>query len=106
MAFMGIFALSMFVMVFIIIIACVILSIFIPSLIIFIINLVKGIQNKWPTRNVAAVIITSIILGIIITVAVALTLFVVVVGEGSEAANASSSEAAIALHYLLSQIYH
>ena len=104
MAFMGIFALSIILMMIIITIICVIIFVFIPCLIIFIINLVKGIKNKWPKKNLAGTIITGIILSVLITIALALILFLAVAQAGSEAANTTSSEAAIALQYLLSQI--
>ena len=35
------------------------LAMIIPALIIFIINLVKGIKNKWPTNNLVTVIVTG-----------------------------------------------
>ena len=100
MAFMGIFALSMILMVFFIIIICVILFIFIPCLIIFIINLVKGIANKWPKKNLAGTIISGIILSILISFTVALVIIAAILQGGEEAA-ASSSEAAISLLYLI-----
>ena len=43
-----------------------ILFIFLPCLIIAIINLVKGIQNHWPKRNLIPFIITSSIASIFI----------------------------------------
>ncbi len=104
MAFMGIFALSMILMVFFIIIVCVILFVFIPCLIIFIINLIKGIANKWPKKNLAGTIITGIILSILISFAAALFIVAAILQNGNEAVNASSSQAAIALQYLLLQI--
>ena len=100
MAFMGIFALSMILMVFFIIIICVILFIFIPCLIIFIINLVKGIANKWPKKNLAGTIISGIILSILISFTVALVIIAAIL-QGGEEATASSSEAAISLLYLI-----
>ena len=104
MAFMGIFALSMILMVFFVIIVCVILFIFIPCLIIFIINLIKGITNKWPKKNLAGTIITGIILSVLISVTAALFIVAAILQEGNEQAATSSSEAAIALQYLLLQI--
>ena len=105
MAFMGIFALSIFLMMFIIIVACVIIFVFVPCLIIFIINLVKGITNKWPKRNLITTIVTGIILTGIIIAAAALMVFVGMFKATSDVVEgAASSEAAIALQYLLSQI--
>ena len=101
MAFMGIFALSIMLMVFFIIIVCVILFIFIPCLIIFIINLVKGITHKWPKRNLAGTIITGIILSVLISFTVALFLIAAILQAGNEEAVTSSSEAAISLLYLI-----
>ena len=91
----------MILMVFFIIILCVILFVFIPCLIIFIINLVKGIANKWPKKNLAGTIISGIILSILISFTVALVIAAAILQNGNEAANASSSEAAISLLYLI-----
>ena len=104
MAFMGIFALSMILMVIFVVIICVILFVFIPCLIIFIINLIKGITNKWPKKNLAGTIITGIILSILISFAAALFIVAAILQKGNEQAATSSSEAAIALQYLLLQI--
>lgn len=43
--------------------------IFVPALIIFIINLVKGIKYKWPKKYLIPVIITGVILAIFATLA-------------------------------------
>lgn len=43
--------------------------VFIPALIIFIINLVKGIKYKWPKKYLIPVIITGVILAIFATLA-------------------------------------
>ena len=43
----------------IILIICAIVFIFIPCLIIAIVNLVKGIKNKWPKRNIIPLAITG-----------------------------------------------
>ena len=104
MAFMGIFALSMILMVFFVIILCVILFVFVPCLIIFIINLVKGITNKWPKKNLVGTIITGIILGALITFTAVLFIIVGILQAGSEQAATSSSEAAISMLYLMEQI--
>ena len=104
MAFMGIFALSILLMVFFVIMICVILFVFVPCLIIFIINLVKGITHKWPKRNLVGVIVTGIILGAIICLTVALSIIIGILQAGNEEVASSSSEVAIALQYLLSQI--
>lgn len=59
MAFIGIFVVGWLLVFLIIAIACLILFVFIPCLIIAIINLVKGIQNNWPKRNVIPLAITG-----------------------------------------------
>ena len=104
MAFMGIFALSIILMVIFVAIICVILFVFIPCLIIFIINLVKGIKNNWPKKNFVGTIVTGIILSVLISFAAALFIVAAILQKGNEQAAASSSEAAIALQYLLLQI--
>ena len=104
MAFMGIFALSIFLMMFIIIVACVILFVFVPCLIIFIINLVKAINNKWPRHNTVAVVITSIVLSIIITIALAFLILIAIARNYSGQAAEATSNAEIALQYLLLRI--
>ncbi len=59
MAFIGIFLVGWLLVFILIVIACLILFVFIPCLIIAIINLVKGIQNNWPKRNVIPLAITG-----------------------------------------------
>ena len=61
MAFIGIFVVGWLLVLLLIFIACLILFVFIPCLIIAIINLVKGIQNNWPKRNVIPLAITGTI---------------------------------------------
>ena len=61
MAFIGIFFVGWLLILILIAIACLILFVFIPCLIIAIINLVKGIQNNWPKRNVIPLAITGTI---------------------------------------------
>ena len=102
MAFMGIFAVSILLMVIAIIFICVLLFVFIPCLIIFIINLVKGIIHKWPKRNIVGVVITGIILGTLITGYLVLMLISAIIEAGQGASEVTSSEAAIAMQYLLS----
>ena len=98
MGFMGIFVLAWVAMLIFFIAIFVFVFVFIPCLIIFIINLVKGIKNHWPKRNMTGVIITGIILSVIVAFAVGFTVMIAI-----EQASTSTSEAAIALHYLLSQ---
>ena len=66
MAFFGILLVGILMWLVIILIACAILFIFIPCLIISIINLVKGINNNWPKRNIIPLAITGSIVVIFI----------------------------------------
>ena len=67
MAFIGIFLVGWLLVFILIVIACLILFVFIPCLIIAIINLVKGIQNNWPKRNIIPLAITGPIVLIFIS---------------------------------------
>lgn len=59
MAFLGILVVGVLLWFIIILIACAILFIFVPCLIIAIINLVKGINHHWPKRNIIPLAITG-----------------------------------------------
>jgi hypothetical protein len=59
MAFFGIFLVGILLWFVLIIIAIAVLFIFIPCLIIAIINLVKGVKNNWPKRNIIPLAITG-----------------------------------------------
>lgn len=59
MAFFGILIVSWVMMMIILFVVAVFLFVFIPCLIISIINLVKGIQNHWPKRNIIPLAITG-----------------------------------------------
>ena len=59
MAFFGILIVSWIMMIIILFVVAVFLFVFIPCLIISIINLVKGIQNHWPKRNIIPLAITG-----------------------------------------------
>ena len=104
MGFMGILVLAWAFMFVFIAAICVFLFVFIPCLIIFIINLVKAIKNKWPKGNTVAVIITGVVLSIIIALTLALAIFISIASTGSGEVDATSSEAAISLLYLIPQI--
>ena len=52
MAFMGIFIVMWLLIIILIIIGCMILLVFIPSLVLSIVNLVQGIKRHWPKRNI------------------------------------------------------
>ena len=104
MAFMGIYLLMWIAVLLFFAAVFVLLFIFIPCLIIFIINLVKAINNKWPRHNTVAVVITSIVLSIIITIALAFLILIAIARNYSGQATEATSNAAIALQYLLLQI--
>ena len=59
MAFFGIFLVGILLWFVLIIIAIAVLFIFVPCLIIAIINLVKGVKNNWPKRNIIPLAITG-----------------------------------------------
>ena len=61
MAFIGIFVVGWLLVLVLVLIACAILFVFIPCLTIAIINLVKGIKNHWPKRNIIPLVITGTI---------------------------------------------
>ena len=67
MAFLGILVVGVLLWFIIILIACAILFIFVPCLIIAIINLVKGINHHWPKRNIIPLAITGPIVLIFIS---------------------------------------
>ena len=109
MAFIGAFFVTILIGIFgvlvwiaIAIIALAILFIFIPCLIIAIINLVKGAKNKWPKRNVIPLIITgpiSILFLIAITIFLIAALIVYI--STPSFGSSSSSSAQIALLYFM-----
>ena len=104
MAFMGIFLFGWLAFLFAMIVLLTIVFVFIPCLIIFIINLAKGIRNKWPKRHLIPTIFTGIFLSIIITFLLGLLFLVLIIRSGSSDAGSSSAQAAIALHYYLQLI--
>ena len=59
MAFFGILIVSWIMMIIIFFVVAVFLFVFVPCLIISIINLVNGIQNHWPKRNIITLAITG-----------------------------------------------
>ena len=77
MAFFGILIVSWIMMMIILFVVAVFLFVFIPCLIISIINLVKGIQNHWPKRNVIPLAITGsvVVLLFVISITFAIVLF-------------------------------
>ena len=94
MAFMGIFLVGILAFVFFLIL----ISIFVPCLIISIVNLVKGIKNHWPKRNIIPLAITGSIVALFVTA------FIVICIQSAFAgtpANGTSSSAQIALLYFM-----
>ena len=87
MAFMGIFLVGILLWIVVIAIICMILAIFIPCLIISIINLVKGIKNNWPKRNIIPLAIT----GSIVILFMALFLIIVIKSAVTRDASYDSS---------------
>ena len=67
MAFFGIFLVGILLWFVLVIIALAVLFIFIPCLIIAIINLVKGINHHWPKRDIIPLAITGPIVLIFIS---------------------------------------
>ncbi len=59
MAFFGILIVSWIMMIIIFFVVAVFLFVFVPCLIISIINLVNGIRNHWPKRNIIPLAITG-----------------------------------------------
>ena len=59
MAFFGIFLVGILLWFVLVIIALAVLFIFVPCLIIAIINLVQGVKNNWPKRNIIPLAITG-----------------------------------------------
>ena len=93
MAFMGIFLVGIAAIFFFL----VILSIFIPCLIISIVNLVKGIKNHWPKRNIIPLAIT----GSIVTLFVVLFIVLYIKASFAGVADTGSSSAMNAVKFLL-----
>lgn len=102
MAFMGILLVGILLWVVVIAIICMILAIFVPCLIISIVNLVKGIKNHWPKRNIIPLAITGpisilFLLAITIFLIAALVVYITNPSFGTS----SSSSAQIALLYFM-----
>lgn len=109
MAFIGAFLFTILIGVFgvlvwiaLALIVLAILFIFIPCLIIAIVNLVKGIKNHWPKRNIIPLAITgpiSILFLLAITIFLIAALVVNITNPSF--GSSSSSSAQIALLYFL-----
>lgn len=70
MAFFGILIVSWIMMVIIFFVVAVFLFVFVPCLIISIINLVKGIQNHWPKRNIIPLAITGSVVVLLFVISI------------------------------------
>ena len=93
MAFMGIFLVGILLWVVVIAIICVVLAIFVPCLIISIVNLVKGIKNHWPKRNIIPLAITGSI--VILFIALFIVLYIKSVYAGVPVDDTSVSSSAV-----------
>ena len=92
----GIFGIFIWIAVALIVLA--ILFIFIPCLIIAIINLVKGVKNKWPKRNVIPLVITgpiSILFLLAITIFLIAALVVYITNPSFVTSSSSSTQTAL-----------
>lgn len=100
MAFMGIFLVGILLWVVVIAIICMILAIFVPCLIISIVNLVKGIKNHWPKRNIIPLAITGSI--VILFIALFIVLYIRSVYASVPVDDTSAVSSAVnALRFLL-----
>ena len=61
MAFFGIFIVMWLLIIILIVIGCLLLFVFIPCLVLAIINLVQGVRHNWPKRNIVLLAITGTI---------------------------------------------
>ena len=93
MAFMGIFLVGILLWVVVIAIICVVLAIFVPCLIISIVNLVKGIKNHWPKRNIIPLAITGSI--VILFIALFIVLYIRSVYASVPVDDASAASSAV-----------
>ncbi len=97
---MGIF--GIFIWIAIALIICAILFIFIPCLIIAIINLIKGIKNHWPKRNIIPLAITGPISVLFILAFIVFLIFALYIYlNNPTVASSSSSQIASSLQLLL-----
>ena len=105
MAFIGAFFVTILIGIFgifiwiaVVLIICAILLIFIPCLIIAIINLVKGVKNKWPKRNIIPLVITgpiSILFLLAITIFLIAALVVYITNPSFATSSSSSTQTAL-----------
>ena len=104
MAFFGIFIVMWLLILILVVIACAILFVFIPCLVLSIIALVKGVKNNWPRwTKILLPIVGSITVIFIILISIYLVWrFAIYIPPEYE--DGSTSEMATSVLYLLSQI--
>jgi H+/Cl- antiporter ClcA len=99
MAFIGIFFLSIFA----IFIFIAILSVFIPSFIIALVNLIQGIRHNWPKKNIVLLAVFGTIAGSIILIWFITFLYNQISQSG--ATSSSTSELVIINNYIMTLSY-
>lgn len=104
MAFFGIFLLAWAALLFFIILIFVMLFIFLPCLVLFIVSLVNGVKYKWPIWTRIIFPITAIVVSIFVTLITWYLIWRFGFYVPPYYSGHSTSEAAMAINYLLSQI--
>lgn len=99
MAFIGIFFLSIFA----IFIFIAILSVFIPSFIIALVNLIQGIRHNWPKKNIVLFAVFGTIAGSIILIWFITFLYNQISQSGTT--SSSTSELVIINNYIMTLSY-
>ena len=104
MAFIGIFVVMWLLIIILIGVAFVFFFVYIPSLVLAIINLVQGIKRHWPKRNIIFVSVTLpivvIITGLIIWYFIwRFTIYVPPYSDGSSSADVVSQAYNVCLYY-------
>ena len=100
MAFFGILILAWVFWMILIFVICVIVFVFIPSLIVAIINLILGIKHHWPKHNV---ILLSVFGGIVVLLFIIGELFALLL-TFAHSSNTTSSESVETVTLLLSAL--
>ena len=103
MAFFGIFIVMWLLIIILIVIGCLLLFVFIPCLVLAIINLVQGVKHNWPKRNIVLLSITGTI-SVIFIILIAYYLVWRFTNYVPPYEDGSTSEMATSVVYLLSQI--
>ena len=99
MAFIGIFFLSIFA----IFIFIAVLSVFIPSFIIALVNLIQGIRHNWPKKNIVLLAVFGTIAGSIILIWFITFLYNQISQSGTT--SSSTSELVIINNYIMTLSY-